>query len=112
MTAINEPELVSIVTPSFRQGRFLRQCIESVLTQDYPRIEYFVFDGGSKDESRAILESYGDRFHWQSEPDGGQTSAINAGLRRAKGSILAYLNSDDVLLPGAVSAVVDAFRRR
>jgi glycosyltransferase involved in cell wall biosynthesis len=112
MTAINEPELVSIVTPSYQQGRFLRQCIDSVLTQDYPHIEYFVFDGGSKDESRSILESYGDRFYWQSEPDGGQTSAINAGLRRAKGSILAYLNSDDILLPGAVSTVVNEFRSK
>lgn len=110
--AAHEPPLVSIVTPSYQQGRFLRQCIESVLTQDYPHIEYLVFDGGSTDDSRAILESYNHRFFWKSEPDGGQTNAINAGLRRAKGTILAYLNSDDILLPGAVSAVTDAWRRR
>lgn len=110
--AVSEPPLVSIVTPSFQQGKFLRQCIESVLAQDYPRIEYFVFDGGSTDESRAILESYGDRFFWKSAPDGGQTQAINAGLRRARGTILAYLNSDDVLLPGAVSTVVAEWQRR
>lgn len=103
--------LVSIVTPSYQQGRFLRLCIESVLTQDYPHIEYCVFDGGSTDDSVEILKSYGDRFFWKSEPDGGQTSAINSGLRRAKGTILAYLNSDDVLLPGAVSAAVEEWRR-
>lgn len=106
---VREPRLVSIVTPSYQQGRFLRACIESVLTQDYPHIEYLVFDGGSKDESVEVLKSYGDRFYWQSQPDGGQTKAINAGLARTKGSILAYLNSDDVLLPGAIAKVVETF---
>jgi glycosyltransferase involved in cell wall biosynthesis len=110
--SIREPPRVSIVTPSFQQARFLRQCVESVLAQDYPHIEYSVFDGGSTDGSREILESYGTRFQWISRPDGGQTSAINAGLRRASGAILGYLNSDDVLLPGAVSSVVDAWRRQ
>ena len=109
--SVREPPRVSIVTPSFQQARFLRQCIESVLTQDYPHIEYSVFDGGSTDGSREILESYGTRFQWVSRPDGGQTAAINAGLRRATGTILAYLNSDDMLLPGAASSVVEAWRR-
>ena len=104
--------MVSIVTPSYQQGRFLRACIESVLSQDYPHIEYFIFDGGSTDESRAILESYNGRFFWRSQPDGGQTNAINAGLKLARGNILAYLNSDDLLLPGAVSAVVEEWTRR
>jgi glycosyltransferase involved in cell wall biosynthesis len=110
--AVNEPPLVSIVTPSYQQGRFLGQCIESVLAQDYPHIEYFVLDGGSTDESREILESYDGRFFWRSEPDGGQTNAINAGLKLAKGNILSYLNSDDLLLPSAVSTVVDEWKRR
>jgi len=105
-TIESEPVLVSVITPSYQQGRFLRQCIESVLTQDYPHIEYLVLDGGSTDQSREILESYHRRFFWKSEPDGGQTNAINSGLKLAKGEILAYLNSDDVLLPGAVSAIV------
>ena len=108
--AVDELPLVSIVTPSFQHAAFLRQCIESVLGQDYPKLEYAVFDGGSTDGSVEILRGYGDRFHWESGPDGGQTHAINKGLRRARGQILAYLNSDDFLLPGAVSAVVKAWR--
>src|SRR5205814_1124883 len=75
----------------------------------YPHIEYFVIDGGSSDESVAILESYGDRFAWVSEPDGGQADALNKGFARCRGDIRAYLNSDDVLLPGAVEKVVAHF---
>jgi glycosyltransferase involved in cell wall biosynthesis len=103
------PPLVSIVTPSFNQGRYLRRAIDSVLSQDYPHIDYAVFDGGSTDDSVDILHSYGNRLFWVSQSDRGQTDAINQGLRRASGDILAYLNSDDVLLPGAVSAVVKYF---
>jgi glycosyltransferase involved in cell wall biosynthesis len=103
---------VSIVTPSYQQGRFLRQCIESVLGQDYPHIEYFVLDGGSTDESLEILKSYNRRFFWRSEPDGGHANAINSGLKLADGDILAYLNSDDLLLPGAISTIVDEWSRR
>jgi glycosyltransferase involved in cell wall biosynthesis len=102
--------LVSIVTPSYNQGRFLRRTIDSVLSQDYPRIEYFVFDGGSSDGSVDILRTFGDRFLWRSQRDRGQTDAINQGLQRARGDILAYLNSDDVLLPGAITSVVEHFR--
>ncbi len=109
---VDEPPLVSIVTPSFQHAAFLKQCIESVLSQDYPNIEYAVFDGGSTDGSVDILRGYGDRFHWESGPDGGQTHAINKGLRRARGQILGYLNSDDFLLPGAISKVVKAWRRK
>lgn len=109
---VQEPLRVSIVTPSYQQGRFLRQCIDSVLSQNYPHIEYFVFDGGSTDCSREILESYNGRFFWRSEPDGGQAAAINCGLRLSQGTILAYLNSDDMLLPGAVSSVVAEWERR
>lgn len=101
--------LVSIVTPSFQQGPYLRACIESVLRQDYARIEYLVFDGASTDGSVDILRSYGDRFFWRSEPDGGQAAAVNLGLQRARGEMFAFLNSDDLLLPGAVSAAVRTF---
>jgi glycosyltransferase involved in cell wall biosynthesis len=103
--------LVSIVTPSLNQGSFLRRTIDSVLSQDYPHIEYLVFDGGSSDDSTVVLNSYSNRFFWRSQPDRGQTDAINQGLRQARGDILAYLNSDDVLLPGAVSTVVDHFQK-
>jgi hypothetical protein len=103
--------LVSIVTPSFNQGRFLRRTIASVLGQDYPHIEYVVIDGGSTDDSVAALRSYGDRIRWVSEPDRGQSDAINKGFARCQGVIRAYLNSDDVLWPGAVRTVVDHFER-
>jgi glycosyltransferase involved in cell wall biosynthesis len=100
------PPLVTIVTPSYNQGRFLRRTIDSVLGQTYPHIEYRVCDGGSTDESVEILKSYGDRFWWISELDQGQAHAINKGLEGARGSVRAYLNSDDVLLPQAVEKVV------
>src|SRR5258708_6136901 len=100
--------LVSIVTPSFNQGQFIRETIESVLTQDYPNIEYWVIDGGSTDETLAILREYeGDpRFHWLSEPDKGQSDAINKGLVRCHGEIFAWLNSDDVFIKEALGHVV------
>lgn len=98
--------LVTVVTPSYNQGRFIEQTIESVLSQDYSPIEYMVFDGGSTDETLKILKKYGDRFYWVSEKDQGQSDAINKGWRRARGEILAWLNSDDVYLPGAVSKAV------
>lgn len=102
--------LVSIITPSFNQAGFLEETILSVLTQDYPRIEYLVIDGGSTDGSLDILKRYSDRLTYVSEPDRGQSHAINKGFRVARGEILAWLNSDDTYLPGAVSAAV-AFMR-
>jgi glycosyltransferase involved in cell wall biosynthesis len=104
--------LVTIVTPSFNQGRFLRATIDSVLSQDYPRIEYIVMDGGSTDESKAIAGEYGDRLVWISEKDRGQAHAINKGFRMAQGEIVAWLNSDDTILPGAVSHAVRAFENK
>lgn len=101
--------LVTIVTPSYNQAGFIRATIESVLTQDYPRIEYLVMDGGSSDGTAEIAAEYAGRLTFVSEPDGGQSDAINKGFRRARGEILAWINSDDVLLPGAVSAAVRAF---
>ncbi|WP_353861954.1 glycosyltransferase [Azospirillum formosense] len=107
-SAVHGP-LVSIVTPSFNQGVFLKRTIESVLGQTYPNIEYIVMDGGSTDESLDILRSYGDRVRWISERDKGQTDAINKGLALCSGRILAYLNSDDTLELDAIERVVQAF---
>jgi glycosyltransferase involved in cell wall biosynthesis len=104
--------LVTVVTPSFNHGRFIRETIESVLGQSYPRVEYLVMDGGSTDETVEILKSYGDRLVWVSEPDGGQTDAINKGWRNARGEIVAYLNSDDTYLPGAIEKAVAALQAR
>lgn len=99
----------SIVTPSFGQGRFIRATIESVLGQAGPEVQYIVMDGGSKDETVDVLRSYGNRLHWVSEKDKGQTDAINKGLKLADGDIVAYLNSDDIYLPGALAKVAAVF---
>ncbi len=106
------PPSMALVTPSLNQGRFIRATIESVFGQDYPRLDYFVQDGGSEDETLDILRSYGDRVRWASEKDEGQAEAINRGLSRVSGDVMGYLNSDDVLRPGALRAVGEVFRSR
>jgi carbamoyltransferase len=107
------PPLISIVTPSFNQGRFLEATIKSVLDQNYPALEYAVQDGGSKDESAAVMEKYRDRLvHAESRKDNGQAHAINLGFAHAtRGEIMAYLNSDDLLLPGTLNTVATYFAR-
>ena len=97
---------ISIVTPSYNQGQFIEETIRSVLLQGYPNLEYFVIDGGSKDNTVEIIKKYGKWLtHWVSEPDKGQAHAINKGLERASGAVAAYLNSDDFYLPGALEHV-------
>jgi glycosyltransferase involved in cell wall biosynthesis len=98
---------VSIITPSFNQGQYLERTIRSVIDQDYPHIEYIVVDGGSTDQTVDILSKYRDQLaHCISEPDRGQTDAINKGFALATGEILAWINSDDVYHPGAVREAV------
>ena len=104
---------VTIITPSFNQGRYLLETLRSVANQDYPDVQHIVMDGGSTDGSAELLEAWA-RSHeivWQSQPDGGQAAAIQAGIERARGDIVAWLNSDDLYLDaGVISDVVELFR--
>ncbi|MBZ0090652.1 MAG: glycosyltransferase [Sulfuricellaceae bacterium] len=104
------PPKISIVTPSYNQAAYLEGTVRSVVEQGYPDLEYVVQDGGSKDGSVEILESYSDRLaFWESNKDKGQTNAINLGFLHTSGEIMAYLNSDDMLLPGALAYVAAYF---
>jgi glycosyltransferase involved in cell wall biosynthesis len=105
--------LISIVTPSFNQAEFIEETIQSVITQNYAHREYLILDGGSTDGSVDIIRRHGCSVdYWISEPDRGQSHAINKGFAMAKGDVVTWLNSDDTYLPGALSAVAECFAQR
>jgi glycosyltransferase involved in cell wall biosynthesis len=108
---VNSP-LITIITPSYNQSRYLEETIRSVLGQDYPAIEYFIIDGGSTDSSVEIIRSYESQISgWVSEKDRGQAEAINKGFQRASGEYIAWLNSDDTYQPGAIRAAIETFQK-
>lgn len=102
--------MISIVVPSLNQGKFISQTIDSILNQNISDVEIIVCDGGSSDNTIELLNQYNSRIRWISEPDNGQTDAINKGLKLAKGEILGYLNSDDYLLPGSLEMLKSIFQ--
>ncbi|HWP46801.1 MAG TPA: glycosyltransferase family 2 protein [Candidatus Limnocylindrales bacterium] len=103
---------ISVVTPSFNQGPYIEQTILSIIRQDYPHLEYFIIDGGSKDNTLSILKKYEHKItYWISEPDRGQSHAINKGLKRATGDIVTWINSDDLVTEGTFFRVADLFQK-
>jgi glycosyltransferase involved in cell wall biosynthesis len=107
-----EQSKISIVTPSFNQGQFLEECIDSILSQNYPNLEYLVMDGGSSDNSVEIIKKYEKHLtYWQSRPDNGQYAAINEGFRKTTGEIMTWLNSDDILYPKSLDTVSEILAR-
>src|SRR6187551_228084 len=107
-----QPPLVAIVTPSLNAAAYIERTIGSVLQQDYPHIEYLVMDGGSSDATLEILGRFEGRLQYVSRPDGGQAAAVNRGFAQTRGEILAFVNADDTLLPGAVTTAVHTFANR
>jgi len=108
----NEPQpLVSVVVPSYNQGQFIKETIDSIINQDYKNIECIVMDGGSADDTVDVLKAYGNRIFWVSEKDAGQADAVNKGIRAARGEIIGWLNSDDTYTEGAIQKAVDYFAK-
>lgn len=104
---------ISIITPSSNQGQFLEECIDSVLSQNYPNLEYIIMDGGSTDNSVDIIKKYEKYLtYWQSQPDEGQYDAINQGFKKTTGEIMTWLNSDDILHPQSLEIVSSLFSQR
>jgi glycosyltransferase involved in cell wall biosynthesis len=103
---------ITVVTPSYQQGGYVEECLRSVLLQNYPNLEYIVIDGGSTDGSADIIARYSPFLaYWHSQKDAGQGDAINQGFARSTGDLLGWINSDDLLLPGALFAVAREFLR-
>ncbi len=100
---------ITIITPTLNQAQFIEKTILSVLNQNYPDLEYLIFDGGSTDGTQEILKKYSDYIKWWSEPDQGQSNAINKGLRISSGEIVGFINSDDEYEPGALIRVAEFF---
>jgi glycosyltransferase involved in cell wall biosynthesis len=110
---MEKPLKISIITPSYNQGRFIADAVESVANQNYSNVEHIIMDARSSDETLAVLEHYSHlpHLHWISEPDKGQTDAINKGFMRATGDVVAWLNADDYYLPGAFTKINEVFAK-
>lgn len=104
--------LVSIVIPAYNHGEYLRECIESVLTQSYPRVELIVLDDGSADNTIQVLNAYGNRFRWETQVNMGQSATLSKGWDMANGELLGYLSADDVIYPNAIAAAVSLLAHR
>ena len=108
----NKLPKISIIVPSFNQGHYLPETLESIFSQNYPHLEVVVMDGGSTDKSVDIIHSFASRLtYWQSQPDGGQSAAINAGTQHCSGDLIAWLNSDDFYCQNSIWTVAQAWAR-
>jgi GT2 family glycosyltransferase len=106
------PPLVTIITPAYNRADLIAETIDSVLAQDYPRIEYIVIDDGSKDDTLSVINRYDGRLRWETQANSGEAATVNRGLALATGEIVGIVNSDDPLLPGAVRRLVEALAAR